>query len=399
MEGLLSMGSILSEDEAAKLFEDDNTEPEKKDITDPKKEETPPQDENDKDKDKNKETAEINPDDLFVEKSESVGGDKEKSGQEENTPPSEKEGGTSPNTTDKKNFYSSIATAFKEDGVFPDLDDSDIEKVQEPEDLINIVTKQVDARLTETQKRVNDALTNGVQPNIVQQYEGMISYLNKITEDQISAEGEEGENLRRQLLQQDFLNRKYSKERAISMTEKLFNNGDDVEEAKAALQSNKDYFSKQYQQILDDAKKQAQEEEKEQKKQADALKKDILESDKAFGSIVLDKASRQKVYDTISKPVWRDPDTGDYYTAIQRYRKEHPNDYIKNVGYLYTLTKGFTDIESLVKPQTKKEVKSKLRELEHTLNNTLRNSDGSLKYQSNEPSGSIFDQGLVLDIK
>lgn len=397
MEGLLSMGSILSEEEAAKLFEEDDTQPEKKETTDPKKDDTPP--EGNDNKDQNKETTEINPDDLFVEESESVGSEKEKSGQDENTPPSNKDGGTSPNTTDKKNFYSSIATAFKGDGVFPDLEDSDIEKVQEPEDLINLVNKQVDARLTETQKRVNDALNNGVQPNVIQQFEGMISYLNKITEDQISAEGEEGENLRRKLLQQDFLNNNYSQERAIKLTERLFDNGDDVEEAKNALQSNKDYFNKRYQQVLNEAKQRTEEEKKVQKKQAEDLKKDILESDKAFGSIVLDKASRQKVYDTISRPVWRDPDTGDYYTAIQKYRKEHPNDFIKNVGYLYTLTNGFKDIESLVKPQTKKEVKSKLRELEHTLNNTTRNSDGSLKYSNSEPSGSIFDQGLVLDVR
>jgi len=56
--------------------------------------------------------------------------------------------------------------------------------------------------------------------------------LNSITEEQLNDETEKGETLRRQLLEQDFMNRGYSQERARKMTEKLFASGEDIEEAK-----------------------------------------------------------------------------------------------------------------------------------------------------------------------
>ncbi|MCI5628658.1 MAG: hypothetical protein MR346_03395 [Clostridium sp.] len=174
------------------------------------------------------------------------------------------------------------------------------------------------------------------------------------------------------------MNRGYSAERAIKMTEKLFASGDDIEEATQALEGNKEYFGKKYNEILDNAKKENEQAKKDLKKQEEALKKDILSSDKVFGSIELDKSTRQKVYDNVTKPVYKDPETGNYYTAIQKYKKDNENEFIKNVGLLYTLTNGFKNIDSLIKPQTKKEVKSRLKELEHTLNNTARNSNGTL---------------------
>ena len=87
--------------------------------------------------------------------------------------------------------------------------------------------------------------------------------------------------------------------------------------------------------------------------------------------------------------------------AIQKYKLENENDFIKNVGLLFTLTDGFTNLDKLVSPSAKKQVKKKLQELEHTLNNTARNSGGTLKFvgSGNETAGkSIFDQGFAIDI-
>jgi len=51
-------------------------------------------------------------------------------------------------------------------------------------------------------------------------------------------------------------------------------------------------------------------------------------------------------------------------------------------------------LDKLVSPTAKKEVKKKLKELEHTLNNTARNDNGTLNYvgtSSKSPSLSVFD--------
>jgi hypothetical protein len=385
MAEFLSMDNILTGDEAASLFTDEDTQETQTTPPSEKKEEKETKETKEED------TTEVNPDNLFDEEPESVGSEENKeTNKEQEKDTTSEEDGTSPKT----NFYSSIASALKEEGIFPDLDDAEIDNVKEAEDFRDLIEKQINAGLEEAQKRIYDALNTGVEPNVIRQYESTLGYLNSITEEQINDESEKGEQLRKQLLQQDFINRGYSQERAIKMTEKLFASGEDIEEAKQALQGNKDFFNDKYKEILDDAKKKEEEDKKAAKKQAEQLKKDILSGDKIFGEVEIDKATRQKVYDNISKPVYKDPETGEYYTALQKYKLEHENDFIKNVGLLFTLTDGFTNLDKLVSPSAKKEVKKKLKELEHTLNNTARNDNGTLKLvgSGNAPTGkSVFD--------
>jgi hypothetical protein len=85
-------------------------------------------------------------------------------------------------------------------------------------------------------------LNAGVEPNIIKQYENTLGFLDNISESQLNEESDKGDDLRKRLLQQDFMNRGYSSERAIKMTEKLFASGEDIEEAKQALISNKEYY-------------------------------------------------------------------------------------------------------------------------------------------------------------
>jgi len=96
-----------------------------------------------------------------VDTPESVGSEENNKGHEEDTN-SDKDG-----TSPKTNFYSSIASALKEEGIFPDLDDKDIDSVQEAEDFRDLIDRQIQAGLEETQKRVLDALNAGVEPNII----------------------------------------------------------------------------------------------------------------------------------------------------------------------------------------------------------------------------------------
>jgi hypothetical protein len=379
------MDNILTGDEAASLFTDEDTQETQTTPPSEKKEETETKETKEED------TTEVNPDNLFDEEPESVGSEENKeTNKEQEKDTTSEEDGTSPET----NFYSSIASALKEEGIFPDLDDKEVEEVVEAEDFRDLVRKQIEAGLNEVQKRINDALNNGVEPNVIRQYEGTLNYLNQITDEMINEEGDNGEALRRKLLQQDFMNRGYSQERAIKMTEKLFASGEDIEEAKQALQGNKDFFQGKYDEILNKAKEDEEKNRRAMQKQAEQLKKDILSNEKVFGDISIDKATRQKVYDNISKPVYKDPETGEYYTAVQKYRLENENDFIKNVGLLFTLTDGFTNLDKLVSPKAKKEVKSKLKELQHTLSNTQRTNDGNLDFVgagSGRKSGSLFD--------
>ena len=390
MEETLSLDNILGTDEIENLFVDDDETQE----TPPANEET--SEKEDKDKNKEETTEVVDVDTLFTEEPESVGSGKEDDTKEKEGTESDKDKGTSP----KNNFYSSIAKALKEEGIFPDLDDETADKIKAPEDFAEAIEKQIQAKFDERQRRIDEALNAGVESSEIKKYENTLNYLNSLQDNVISDETDKGEKLRQQLIFQDFINRGYSKERAQREVQKSFNSGTDIEDAKEALASNKEFFQNEYNNLIKEAQEDKKKEAQERKEQAEKLKKSILEDTKVFGDIQIDKSTRQRVFDNISKPVYKDPETGELFTAIQKYEMENSTEFLKNVGLLFTLTDGFKNLDGLVKGKVRREVKKGLRELEHTLNNTSRTSDGNLKFASGveDDPESFIGKGWDIDV-
>lgn len=372
----LDLDNILSGDEIATLFE----EPPKKEPKEEPKEE------------KKEETTDFDEDNPFgTSQKESVGSEDEDIQGKGDT--DDKGISSSPKN---KNFYSSITDALVVDGIFPDLDKETIQNVKTPEDFQKIIEEQINARFTEKEKRINEALNNKVEPSVVQQYESTIDYLNNINDDSLSTEDEEGENLRRQLIYNDYLNRGFSKTRAEKMVNDAIENGTDIDDAKDALQGVKDFYNNKYKEILDSAKENEEKLAEERTKQSENLKKSIMEDKNLYGDVDVDKATRTKIYDFITKPVHKDSN-GNYMTALQKYQSENTIEAMKNFAICYTLTNGFKDWSKLGSKQAKKEVKKGLANLEKVINSTSRNNDGSLGFVSFDES-SYLGQGMQLDI-
>ena len=364
MEGNLNLDSILSSEDVENLFANDTQETPPETNGD-SEDNTPENKENDTD------TTEVNVNTLFTGQPESVGSEENNEGQEE---PLNEGSETSPI------FYSSITRALHEEGIFPDLDEDKISKVKTPEDFRNLIEEQIRAGIDEKQRRIDQALSYGVEPNEVKVYEQTLDFLDSIQEDSIKEESAKGEKLRKDLIYQDFINRGYSKERADREVRKSFGAGTDVEDAMEALESNKEFFNKNYEDLINKAKQEEENAKKKLQEEGKKLKSSILEEKTIFGDLSVDKSTRQKIFDNISKPVYKDPETGNYYTAIQKYEKENKADFLKYVSLFYTLTNGFTDINPLIRGKVNKEVKKGIKNLEQTLNTTVRTSDGNLKF-------------------
>lgn len=399
MKNELSLDNILGEEDVNSLFSEVPkvpTESNEKPAEETKEEtaevkENPEQQVN---------TAEINESDLFDEKksdpdkSESVGSGNSNSVKEKEDTTS-KETGTSPT----KDFYSSIANAAKEDGIFQNLNEDDIKNIKGADGFRTALEKEVSSRLDERQKRVDEALNAGVETSDVQKYESVIAYLNGLKEEDVISETPDGEDLRKRLIYNDFINRGFSQERATKEVSKSIEAGTDVDDAKQALEGTKDFYSKAYNEIIDNAKAAEEERQNSIKKEVEAMKKSILEED-LLKDVQVDKATRQKAYDNISKPIYKDPKTGMTYTAIQKYEAENNKEFLAKLAIIYTLTDGFKDISGLTKTAVKKEVKKGFKELEHTINSTSRNSDGSLNFVSGVSSDPESYSGtkITLDI-
>ena len=367
----MDFSNILGEQEIDTLF----MEPE---DTTTQEEQVEPDKESDEDLviGTDKTTEVVKPEDLFEgedgeEQPESVGSGREKEEKKGDTVP-EKGSDTSPN------FYSSIANALAVDGILLNSDEEHVKNVDSAESFSELIEAEINARLDERQQRVSKALDNGVEPSDIRKYENTLQYISSITDAQISEESEKGEQLRRDIIYQDFINRGYKPEVAQKRTERIIDGGTDIEDAKEALQSNRDFFQSKYDELLEDARVEADKVRAERQKQEAKLKKDIMEDKQLMGGMTISNDVRKKAFDVINKPVYKDPETGHYLTALQKYESENHADFMKYVGLFYTLTDGFKDFKSFAKAEVKKEMRKGLRELEQTLNGSRRTSDGSL---------------------
>lgn len=395
MEGL-SFDNILGEQEIETLFTDteDNDVQEEHKETEEEEVETPDSDDK-KQKEKDNTTEDVDPENLFEDKApESVGSGKDNEGKEDTAPDNDADG-TSPN-----NFYSSIANACAVDGIFPNLDDETIKKAVDAESFSNLIEAEINARFDEKQKRISQALENGVEPNDIKKYESTLNYINTITDAAIAEESEKGEQLRYNLIYQDFINKGMTPDKAKKFADRTVDAGTDVEDAKEALLSNKEFFSNAYNKMLQDAQQKADEEKAEREKNAKELEKTLMKDKQLFGDMEISNEIRKKAFDSVSKPVYKDPETGDYMTAIQKYESEHRAEFLKYTGLIFAMTNGFKDFDSFAKGKVKKEVKKGLRELEQTLNNTRRNNDGSLRMVTNQKDdpNSFISKGMKLDL-
>lgn len=347
--------------------------------------------ENKENKENNK-TTDVDPESIFNDDEDSsqegVSSDEDSKNKGDST---SQKSGSSP-----KNTYSSIAAALKEDGVLLNLEDDDVNNINTPDDFAEAIEKEVTKRLDDSQRRMKEALDYGVQPEEVTQYERTINYLNTLDEDIISSEDEQGETLRRQLIFQDYVNRGFSQERAKKEMEKSFSAGTDVEDAKEALESNKEFFIDSYNKTIQEAKKESENEKKLIQKQAEDLKKAILNTEKPYEGISLSKDRRQKIYDSITKVVDKTAD-GRGLNAIQKYEQENPIEYKQKLATLFELTDGFKNLDVLISGKANKQTRKSLRELDHVLRNTPTYADGRLKLANGSEDEEAY-QGLRLDI-
>lgn len=377
----LSMDYIMTGDEVEDLFTDESQN---------KTEDTPPSNTSgEQTTTEGKEVEEeIDPNTLFVP--EGVGSE-ENQGEGEGTTTHQGDGSSPDN-----NFYSSMATACVEDGIFPDLDEEFLKTVKDAEGFKEALNKQMKAMLDERQRMISEALEYGVEPDDVRKYQNVLEYIDNISEDAIKEEGEAGIALRRRLIYNDYLNRGFSEERAKKYTQRSFDQGTDIDDALDAKLSNKEFYSSQYENIVEQAKKQAEQEALEEKKRAESVRKTIMETEEPFEGVKLDKATRQRVFETISKPVYKDKE-GNMYTALQKAQHDDEEGFIRKLGYIFTLTDGFKNLDGLVKGKVQKETKRGLQKLEQSLRTPPMPGEPRFASGVGGVEGSK-SRGVILDI-
>lgn len=386
----LSLDSIYDSSEIESLFDDtdSNKTVEKEDTTDIKEEKET----------KDNKVTEVDADSLFDDQPESVGnGDSNEGGKEVDTNANESTSPKSSTTLQNQNKWQLLSNSLRED-LFPDLEEDAINKVKSAQDFADLMEAQMQTQFDERQRRIDEALNAQVEVTDIQKYENYIQQLESISEDDILDESEKGETLRKALIRDNYLLNNMSLEKANKLVEQSFKANSDIDDAKEALENNVKLAKQQYQNIVNEAKKQQEEQKKQIAKRAEDLKKSILEDDKIFKELEINKNIRQKVYDNLSRPIYKDPETKELLTAVQKYEKENPDDFLKYTSLFYTLTDGFKNLDTLVKGKVKKELSKGLKDLDNLLSNSSSTA-GNLQFLTSgkDDKESIF-RGYELDV-
>lgn len=319
---------------------------------------------------------------------ESVG--EEDQGEEELPDTLNEDGGDSPN------FYASIADSLKKDGFFT-LDDSDWKDIESADGLAELFQKQVDALLDSKQKRIEEALNNNIPVDTVKQYEQVLSYVDSISEESLREETPEGEQLRGDLICQDYMNRGFSQERANKEVKKSFEAGTDVEDSLEALSEVRTFYKKEYENILETSKEERKsllEKEREESKRLEDL---FLKTEEPIKGVKLTENERKKVLKQYTKFVSKDSKNNPL-NAVQSYAHENPLEYQYNINLLYYLTNGFKDMGTVLQKGVNKKTKSTLSNLEKTLRNpNTQLGGGGLNFDNDRSSDSYKGINVVLD--
>ena len=255
----------------------------------------------------------------------------------------------------QKNPYSSLATALAEEGVLPSFN-PEKDKIQNVEDLIEAFRKEIKNNefkdLTPEQKEYLEAIRTGVKPDVYQQYKSAEQQLNEITDAEIS----ENQELRKQLIVADFLEKGIPKEKAEKLAQRSIDIGEDEADAKEALSSLKQLQLQKIELEKAQAIKAKQDAEEQNKKELQTLKDTINKQTEIIPGIKLTDKVKSEVFEQATRPAAQLPN-GTYINAVMKAKLEDPVGFETKLNYLFYVTKGFSDFSKIATTQKSKAVR------------------------------------------
>lgn len=391
---ILSMDNVLNDEEIIENIFSDSPFSNKENMTETS-EEDKSKEESNKEKNNNKPLSEQEVVQLFNDNTTTVESVAKEEKGKENTSSVKKE--KEKDDTPDNNFYSSIASALMGDGVLSlTLSDEELGNIKTPEDFTELINKEINNRFDESQRRLKEALDLGINPKEIKSYEDTINNLQNLRNQDFSGDDEQSINLRKQLIFRDFINKGFSEEKAIRYTERSISTGNDIEDAKEALESNIEYFESLKNSKYEEAKKNIEKEKERKASEINALHKKFKDN-KQFEGIDVDEATRLKALQNITKVVGKD-EYGNPVTEIQKYQNENREEFLYKLGMLYTLTDGFKNFDRFVAPKVNKEYKKNVKDLANKLNLTNRDMFGNVEQRIDTKDTNSYAGFTVPDL-
>lgn len=290
-------------------------------------------------------------------------------------------------------IYSSLASVLIEQGLLPSLDLNE-KSVKNVEDLAEVFKSEIQNQakeylITKIGAQGYEALEKGVSLQEYQQYSENVNVLDNINDQTL----EQDLDLSKKVIYQDYINQGLSEQKALSILKKIEALGEEqiLEDAKLSLASLKETEGKRLEKIALEREKQAEQEKAQQEKIDNDLKNAIFNAKEIIPGIKLNKAIKEQVYNSITKPVGKTPD-GSVENQLMKERRQNPIDFDTKLYFIYEITKGFKDFSKLVNTaQT-----SAAQKLEQELRKTKFQTDGAPSFLTDPESYGGIGSELVL---
>lgn len=290
------------------------------------------------------------------------------------------------------NLFSSLAALLSDKGLLSSTEST----IENEDDFIEMFKKEIKSSeysdLNTNQKEYLDKIREGIPQQKVEQDQYNTSRLDNITEDSIK----EDSDLRQRIIYQDFVNRGFTDAKARKLLQRSIELDADLEDANDALESIKEFsktkIDKENEQIkLDNAKRETKEANR-----IESVKTKIQKTDEVISGFKITSAVKEKIEQNMFDVVGENPDTKQNENALLKYRRENPEDFDHKLYYLFTITNGFQNFESLLKNTKSRAIK----DLERVVaSNTRIKDQGSPAYLQDPNSYSVDVSGHDLVVE
>lgn len=279
-------------------------------------------------------------------------------------------------------FYSSIASAMVNDGVLEYLDKETISTIKDADTFKDALENEIKSRFDSQQQELLEAMGYGADVRELHDLQEMIKYLDDIDPTVLdNEEDQQSVELRKQLIGQHYTNLGMNENQVRREIDKSFNAGTDIDDAKEALEAQKNLYRQIYKNKIDKAKLAEEQRQAERQTRQKQMIDTIMETEEPFAGVKIDKRVRNKIVENIYTPSVKGTD-GNYYSKLQAYQNEHPDEFLQKIGTIYTITDGFKNLDKLIGKAVHNEQKNNIKNLENVLKNQT-NYGNNVRYVGN----------------
>ena len=277
-------------------------------------------------------------------------------------------------------IYNSLTSALVEDGALS-LKEEELEAVKSSEDFINVFKEEINRKVKAALEEVSPKEEN-IQA--VQAQNNLDQY-NKVTDSLLSREDENGTNLRKGIIAQDYINSGMSQEKALKLAERSIELGDDLEEAKEALTNLKAFEQNRIASIAQAAEQSKLQKAQEEQERLQNVKSLIDTSEEIIPGVKFNSRTKDKVFDSMTA-IEEYTSTGAPINSFLK-RMAEDDEFRVKVHYLDVITEGFTKWDKIKRAEKSKAVK----ELEKAVNQEHLKTSGT-RVVTPQPKSSNLDK-------